>query len=210
MAAKGTRSLIRFLTLVLNVGWAAAAGLLVLSCCLLVVSPWVDPPRIEVQLALPVSFTIETHAHHLAAPALGVDAADLWSTQGSLVFSPHSSTAVAAWTIVLIATIALVLWVIVQLRAIFSTLRAGRPFVPINATRIRRIGWAFMLGEVLRLTFTLVASRYAMTHFTADGLRLGYRTDFDAFAILSGLIILVIAEVFSEATRLAEEQSLTV
>lgn len=210
MTATGGRSLIRILTALLNVGWGVTIGLLVLSVCLLVLSPWVDPPRIEVQMALPVAFTIDADAHRLAAPTLGVDDAELWSTQGSLVFSPHSSTAVAIWTIVLIVTLALILWVITQLRAIFSTLRAGKPFVPANAARIRRIGWAFILGAVVQLAFTFASSRYAMTHFTTDGLRFGYRLDFDVFAILSGLIVLVIAEVFHEAARLAEEQSLTV
>lgn len=210
MKATGGRSLIRVLTALLNVGWGVTIGLLVLSVCLLMVSPWVDPPHIEVQLSLPVAFAIDADTHRLAAPAMGVDHAELWSTQGQLVFSPHSSAAVAGWTIVLIGTLALVLWVIGQLRGIFFTLRRGTPFVPANTARIRRIGWAFIIGELGRLAFTFAASRYAMSTFTADGLRLGHRLDFDVFAIFSGLVILVLAEVFREATRIAEEQSLTV
>ena len=38
----------------------------------------------------------------------------------------------------------------------------------------------------------------------------GTRPDFDAFAVICGLIWLVIAEVFLAGTRLDEEQSLTV
>ena len=49
-----------------------------------------------------------------------------------------------------------------------------------------------------------------MTHFSADGLRFDVRPDFNVFAIITGLIILVIAEVFRAGTRLDEEQSLTV
>ncbi len=210
MKAIGGRSLIRLLTTLLNVGWGVTIGLLVLSLCLLVVSPWVDPPRVEVQLSLPVAFTIDADTHRLAAPGIGVDEAELWSTQGQLVFSPHSRAAVAAWTIVLIATLALVLWVLGQLRGIFYTLRRGTPFVPANTARIRRIGWAFIVGELGRLAFTFGSSRYAMSVFAVDGLHLGHRLDFDVFAIFSGLVILVLAEVFREATRIADEQSLTV
>ena len=49
-----------------------------------------------------------------------------------------------------------------------------------------------------------------MTHFPAEGLRFDARPDFNILAILYGLIILVIAEVFRAGTRLDEDQSLTV
>ena len=49
-----------------------------------------------------------------------------------------------------------------------------------------------------------------MTHFSADGLRFYASPDINVLAIISGLIILVIAEVFSAGTRLDDEQSLTV
>jgi hypothetical protein len=51
---------------------------------------------------------------------------------------------------------------------------------------------------------------YAMTHFSADGLRFDVRPDVNVFAIICGLIILVIAEVFRAGTRLDPDQSLTV
>lgn len=210
MKAMAGSGLVRLITVLLNVGWAAGIGLLVLSVGLLMVSPWVDPPRIEAQLAFPVAITLNPETHHVAAATLGVDDAPIRNAYANLLFSPRSSTVVAGWTLVLIGALVLSLWVIAQLRGVFSTLRQGKPFAAANASRIRRIGWAFLLGEVGRLAFTLVASRYAMTHFTADGLRLGYRLDFDVFAIVTGLIVLVIAEVFAEATRLADEQSLTV
>ena len=49
-----------------------------------------------------------------------------------------------------------------------------------------------------------------MTHFSADGLRFDAWPDLNVFAILHGLIILVIAEVFRAGTRLDEDQSLTI
>ena len=54
------------------------------------------------------------------------------------------------------------------------------------------------------------ANSFAMTHFSADGLRFDARPDLNVFAIVNGLIILAIAEVFRAGTRLDEDQSLTV
>ena len=51
---------------------------------------------------------------------------------------------------------------------------------------------------------------YAMTHLSAGGLRFDAWPAINAFAIIDGVIILVIAEVFRAGTRLDEERSLTV
>jgi hypothetical protein len=105
---------------------------------------------------------------------------------------------------------ALSLWVIGTLRAVFRTLRDGRPFVRANATRIRSIAWLVIIGELARSAFVFFENYYVMMHFSADGLRFDARPDLNFFAIINGLIILVIAEVFRAGTRLDEEQSLTV
>jgi hypothetical protein len=49
-----------------------------------------------------------------------------------------------------------------------------------------------------------------MTNFSAQGLRFVAAPDLDLVAIVLGLIILVIAEVFRTGTRLREDQSLTI
>jgi hypothetical protein len=106
--------------------------------------------------------------------------------------------------------LAVVLWVIGQLRALFCSLRAGRPFVSANAIRIRRVGYAVIGAELTRSILDYTGMRYAMTHFAIEGLRFETRFDLNVVVLVCGLIILVIAEVFSEGTRLADEQSLTI
>jgi hypothetical protein len=91
------------------------------------------------------------------------------------------------------SVLALIVWVLGQLRAVFRTLGDGQPFVAANATRIRWIAYAVILGELAR-----------------SGLRFDVRPDFNVLAIIAGLIIFVIAEVFRAGTRLDEDQSLTV
>lgn len=106
--------------------------------------------------------------------------------------------------------LSVILWVLVQLRSIFRTLRAGQPFVPANATRIRRIAFAVIAGELARAVFVYAGVHYAAAHFAIEGIRFEVRPDINIIAIICGFIILVIAEVFREGTRLDEEQSLTI
>ena len=79
-----------------------------------------------------------------------------------------------------------------------------------NASRLRSIAWLVIIGELARSAFVFFQNYYVMTHFSADGLRFDARLDFNFFAIINGLIILVIAEVFRAGTRLDEDQTLTV
>jgi hypothetical protein len=209
MKTIGRRSVASFVAALINIGWYGAMVLLVLSICLLALAPWVDPPRIEVSLELPVAFRVEAQPRHLTASPSGVEHVHLEKARGSLVFSPQSRL-VAEAAVLLIVVLALVMWVLGQLRAVFRTLRAGKPFVAVNATRIRRIAYAVILGELLRAVLAYLGMRYATTHFSIQGLQFETRPDLNILAIVGGLIILVIAEVFREGTRLDEEQSLTV
>ena len=88
--------------------------------------------------------------------------------------------------------------------------RNGQPFVPANATRIRRVGYAAILGEIVRALGVFVANYSVMTHVTSDAVRFYALPSLEVYAVVSGLVILVIAEVFRAGTRLDEEQSLTV
>jgi hypothetical protein len=84
------------------------------------------------------------------------------------------------------------------------------PRVPANATRIRWIAVAVIVGELGRSGLVFFENYYAKTHFSAAGLRFEARPDFNVLAIVLGLVILVIAEVFRTGTRLEEEGSLTI
>jgi uncharacterized membrane protein len=106
--------------------------------------------------------------------------------------------------------LALALFVLGQLRAVFRTLRDGRPFEPANAARIRWIGLAVIAGEIGRAAAVYFANFHAMTHFSANGLRFDARPDLNLFTVAHGLIILALAEVFRTGTRLDEDQSLTI
>jgi len=206
----GKRSLSSFLGVVLNLGWYVAGVGLALSLVLLLVSPWVDPPRVEVGLKLPVALQLDPVTHRATAAASSAENVSIEDVNGSIKFSPRSRTVVASVAVFLIVTLALVMWVVRQMRDVFWTLRDGTPFVAANAARISRIGWAVIIGELVGPVVNYEASRYAMTNFAAEGLRFHTLLDLRLLGIIYGLIILVIAEVFRAGARLDEEQSLTV
>jgi hypothetical protein len=162
------------------------------------------------RMKIPVSLAVDARTYRVTAPSLGIEDAHLEDVRGSLRFPIRREPFVVGNAILLVFLFALTLWVLGQLRSVFRTLRDGHPFVPANATRIRRIAYAVIFGEIAGSAIVFYENYYAMTHFTAEGLRFDARPDLNVFAIVLGLIILVIAEVFREGTRLDQEQSLTV
>jgi len=209
MNRSGKRSLTSLVAGLITVAWYTAMVLLAVSVGLLAVVPWVDPPKVEVGFAVPAAFQLESDVRPVTA---SVDVANVHLEQanGVMYFSPRSRVTVAVTMAVVIAALASALWVLRQLRSLFCSLRAGRPFVSANAMRIRRVGYAVIGAELARSVVAYSGMRYTTTHFAVPGLRFETRLDVDAVAIVCGLIILVIAEVFREGTRLDEEQSLTV
>jgi hypothetical protein len=102
------------------------------------------------------------------------------------------------------------LWVLAELAALCRSVRDGRPFVPLNAVRIRRLALAVALAEVWRAAMAYAMQRWVVAHFTADHVHFTAWAHVDASAIVSALILFVLAEVFRIGTRLDEDQSLTV
>ena len=218
MRVLGRASVASFLSVLVNVAWGLVALALVLTPLMVVLAPVVEGPvevnagwvGVGTKMTIPVSFSVDARTHRVAAPSLGVEDAQLQGVRGLLEF-PVRPGAFFYGNVVFIAVMfALVLWMLGKLRAVFRTLRDGQPFVRANATRIRTIAWLIIVCELVRSAFVFFENYYAMTHFSADGLRFEARPDIDFMAIISGLIILVIAEVFKAGTRLDEEQSLTV
>lgn len=208
MKAMGKRSVSSFLAGLISVGLYTVAVAAVLMLGLASVPLFTDLSNTE--MSIPVSFSVESGALRLATPAPGVASADISDARGTLRFPPPSGMFLTTTALLASVGLAIVLWVLVQLRAVFLTLRDGRPFVTANAMRIRWIGCAVILWEVVQSLVLFGGNAYAKSHFAADALRFDAWPRIDVFAIIYGLIILVIAEVFRTGTRLDEDQSLTI
>ena len=207
--AMGKASISSLLVVVLNVCWYIVAFSMVLAAGIAVLSAFHDIGGGE--LDIPVSFSVDAGALPVRAPSLGVATAKIERVRGSLIFSPPPGTSlIGPALLAVVIMLAFVLFVIGQLRAVFRTLRDGRPFVPANATRLRWIGFAVIAGELARTAGIYSANSYVMSHFFAPGLRFDSRPDLSVLTIVHGLIILAIGEVFRTGTRLDEDQSLTI
>ena len=213
MKAIGKRSVSSFLAALISAGFYTVAVVLVLMIALASLPLFTDVSDVSnAEMSIPVSFRVETGALRFAAPAPSIAKADIRDAHGSgtLRFPPPSGMVLTTTALLAALYMAMGLWVLVQLRAVFRTLRDGRPFVAANAMRIRWIGYAVILGEVVQSLVRFGANAYARTHFAADALRFDAWPSIDVFAIIHGLIILVIAEVFRAGARLDEDQSLTI
>jgi hypothetical protein len=221
MKAMGKRSVASFLTVLLNLGWGVLALGLALAALVLVLSPFVESagfdllgPGFEIgsgsSMTIPVSFSVDTVTHRVTAPSLGIENAQVLDARGSLRFPPRKGAFFYGNMVILIVLLGLGLWMVGLLRAVFRTLRDGQPFVAANATRLRWLAFGSIVSELGRSAMMFFENYYAMTYFSADGLRFVARPDLNVFAIVNALIILVIAEVFRAGTRLNDEQSLTV
>jgi hypothetical protein len=208
MATK-PRRLTAFLTVLIDIAWYAAIVLLVLSVAMLAIAPFVNPPDVEIGLSVPAAFRLVPSAHTVPGVS-GAENVRIINARGDLRFSPRNRVVVANAAVFLIIVFAAGIWVLGQLRGVFRTLRAGQPFVPANAVRIRRIAYAVILSELAHVVISYAVTRYVMTNFSLDGVLFETRLEMDGMAIVYGLIILVIAEVFREGTRLDQDQSLTI
>ena len=96
-------------------------------------------------------------------------------------------------------------YICAQLRRILSTLAEGDPFVPNNAPRLTRIAIAIGLIEIVRMCSVLVLAA------TVD-LGEGYVANININLAVWGAIIvlLILAQVFKEGTRLREEEKMTI
>jgi hypothetical protein len=219
------RSPVSFLIVLLNIVRVAVAIVLVVTVAVIALALFADirgleltvvPPSFGVSpeshnnwtLTIPVSVTID--GGRIAAPSIGIERADIRDLRGSLRFPLQRGRVFIINSLLLILVMGVALWLTTELQRVLRTVRDGKPFAASNATRVRRVAWILIAGEFVRATIVYLENSYAATHFTAEGLRFTARPDLSVAAIIEGLIILVIAEVFRAGTRLDEDQSLTV
>ena len=161
----------------------------------------------QAQMVLPVAFELEAGAAHVRSNDQRNTGAVEEATGLLRLATPERrwlAFAAAA------SMLALTLWIVGELAALCRSVRDGQPFAPANAGRVRRLALAFVLAELTRVFIVYRAHAYAAAHFAGDRLRFTASPDFDGLAIVTALILLVLAEAFRTGTRLDEDQSLTV
>ena len=159
------------------------------------------------EMVLPVAFELDAVGSRVVSADLGRNGA-IEDATGMLRFTAPERP----WLAMIGAAVMVVLglWILAELAALCRSVRDRRPFDPGNAVRIRRLALALVLAEAWRAALTYTAHAYAAAHFASDHLRFTAWPQVNVSAIISALILLVLAEVFRTGTRLDEDQSLTV
>jgi hypothetical protein len=95
--------------------------------------------------------------------------------------------------------------VLKRLLAIVETLRAGDPFVAVNATRLQAIGWALLALQLLSLVVAAIA-KVASTPAHPVNVSAG----FSVSGWLAVLLTFLLARVFAEGTLMRDDLEGTV
>jgi hypothetical protein len=106
--------------------------------------------------------------------------------------------------------LALFLWVLTLLRRILATTAGGHPFDPVNPRRLNTLGWIILSAAVISSLLEYLVSRWVLARVEVVTVSLSPPINIHQEWILCGLLVLVLAAIWKEAVRMAEEQSLTV
>jgi hypothetical protein len=99
------------------------------------------------------------------------------------------------WMLLALPMIAAVHVVLSRLLAMIETVRAGDPFVPENAVRLKTIAWCLLAVQLLGLAFGVMAGI-----MNAAGSNIDW--EFSLTGWLPVLLVFVLARVFEEGTRI--------
>jgi hypothetical protein len=187
--------------------WACLAAVVPLA----VILPILAFAQIEepVEMSVLARFHIEGAADG-ADPGASPAATGDVRGQGMLRIPSRDKTAWASQIIGILAVLAVLLYVLRHLRGVLKTVRAGQPFDRRNAGRIRNVGLVVVGWNLLTPFAKYWVGKLVLAGVRLPGVELLPPIDFRPDALFLGLAILVLAEIFHRASRLQQEQDLTV
>lgn len=106
----------------------------------------------------------------------------------------------------LLAVVAILSFLFLRhLARIVSTVGEGDPFVPVNAERLRAMGWLTIAVDLILAIVAIVVNLVPRKYGHADG-----DFTFTLGGILLALVLFILARVFREGTRMRDELEGTV
>ena len=102
------------------------------------------------------------------------------------------------------------LWALTLLRRILATTVGGRPFDPLNPRRLSTLGWIILSASLLTSALQYFVSSWALSQVEILTLPTAPIFQSNKEWIVCGLLVLVLAAIWKEAVRMAEDQALTV
>lgn len=145
---------------------------------------------------IPVRFELDREAYSVTSPKLGVEGAEIIKARGDLHVEGGKLGTRAQELLLVGIGVAITLLILRRLRAILGTLKRGTPFVHVNVSRIRGIGFLIIALEIVGAALTAWWSFEVTSQLQATGLRFQTGVNISGRTILTGLILIVLAEVF--------------
>jgi len=209
------RSLARALKILLDVLFFLALALAGLGLVALGVSAFTDyddgwdlivPANLGQGSFLSPSFSVEYELH----PPPQFEAVRLGDGQGKLHLFHHNLPLHLVNVLVYTVAFGVIIWILAILRRILAATSKGRPFDPANPRRLNALGWIILGTALLSSLSQYMASSWALTKVEVTSPPLSPLVELNGGWIVCGLLVLVLAAVWKEAVRMAEEQALTV
>jgi len=130
--------------------------------------------------------------------------------QGQLNIRTTSKSAVFVILGLMELLLVVSLLVLRDLRALFREVVQGRPFVEDNAWRIRRVGFFIVGWSLAGPILNFLAAFPILREVKVHGLILRPPIELNIELLFAGLAVLVLAEIFRQASAMQREQSLTI
>lgn len=169
--------------------------------------------------AWPAEFTHKPETHNLVADKPAVANATLLTSHAELVFSSNTPGYYVLKLADIIIPFTVAFFVILSLRKLFRNLLRTQPFTIDNIRQIRQVAYLLLMLVPLGLLRTIMYHRYIRAHIqvedldyapldqwltkTAPALWLEYELNTDA--LLAGLLLLVLAQIFRSGVVIKEE-----
>ncbi|HEX6982312.1 MAG TPA: DUF2975 domain-containing protein [Balneolaceae bacterium] len=125
------------------------------------------------------------------------------------IFQEGLNWPVSIITLAQMAGLGFILYGLSQLKKVLRNLWREKPFADENHSHLKVIAVMIMLISPLLYGYHWLSYWYFETYVDAQSLEAAY-PNFDISYLIMGLIVLVIAEIFRQATEIHKEQKLTV
>jgi len=109
----------------------------------------------------------------------------------------------------IIISLILFLYILYIIKSIIDKIGSNHPFSLVNIKKIRFIGYAIIISEVIKDILFLIF-RYNITDITYNGEPIVFAYEFNIMTVFYGLMILVIAEIIKIGAEMKLEQDLTI
>ncbi len=132
--------------------------------------------------------------------------------KAALSIDTSSPTALYVFTLITELGGVVALYVLLQLRALFASLVSGMNFAPENSGRIRKIGFVIIVWTLVNPVLQYFGGQVILSEYSLSvpGIQLNPAFEISGMAIFIGVAMIILSGVLNEATRIHDDQQLTI